>query len=241
MNQKYYDVVDHTWPPVAKHTAGGFTLRQAPRAAGKRVSCATLDAQVETADIVSAEAAMRAMSQPCLFMIRAQDHALDQALAERGYAVIDPVTIYTINAAEIARPLPPITCFEVFPPLAIMRDIWETGGLGPARIDVMTRTKGAKTAIFARTNDRAAGVAYVGLHGDTTMLHALEVKKSARRQGVAVNIMRAAANWTLDQGGKELCLVVLTSNAAACAVYTSLGMKPVGQYHYRMLNPEGSL
>jgi GNAT superfamily N-acetyltransferase len=184
---------------------------------------------------------MQAMKQPSLFMIRTTDQALDDALAERGYAVIDPVTIYTASAASIARPLPPITCFEVFPPLAIMREIWEAGGLGTARVDVMTRATGAKTAIFARANGRAAGVAYVGLHKDTAMLHALEVKKSARRQGVAVNIMRATANWTLDQGGKELSLVVLTANTAAGALYTSLGMKPVGQYHYRILKPEGSL
>jgi GNAT superfamily N-acetyltransferase len=97
----------------------------------------------------------------------------------------------------------------------------------------MQRAQAAKTAILARANDRAAGVAFVAMAGRTAMLHALEITPSFRRQGSAHNILRAAALWALDQGADTLALVVTVANDPARRLYASFGMTVVGHYHYR--------
>ena len=70
------------------------------------------------------------------------------------------------------------------------------------------------------------------------MIHALEVLPHQRRQGVAGRIMRAAAIWAEEQGAHTISLIVTQANAGAGALYASLGMSLVGQYHYRIQEPE---
>lgn len=97
----------------------------------------------------------------------------------------------------------------------------------------MDRVVGPKTALLSRLGDRPAGVAFAALHGDTAMLHALEVRPALRRQGVGETLLRAAANWAGVEGARTLSLVVTARNTAARALYTRIGMQAVGQYHYR--------
>ena len=154
--------------------------------------------------------------------------------AARGYRVVDPVVVYHAPVADLAtqRP-PPISTFCLWPMLQIMRDLWAEGGVGPGRIAVMDRAAGPKTAILGRVNDRAAGVAFVAGDGPAAMLHALHVVPDQRRQGIAVKMMRAAAFWAQDQGLSDLFLAVTEANAGARALYASLGMAIVENYHYR--------
>ena len=49
-----------------------------------------------------------------------------------------------------------------------------------------------------------------------------------------LNPKRPAACWAEAEGATTLALAVTTRNAAARALYASLGMAVVGQYHYRM-------
>jgi GNAT superfamily N-acetyltransferase len=99
----------------------------------------------------------------------------------------------------------------------------------------MERVRGPKTAILGRAQDRASGVAFVAVDGARAMLHALHVTAAQRRQGSAVNIMRRAAIWAQDHGATALFLAVTRHNHAANALYASLGMRIVGQYHYRSI------
>ena len=102
----------------------------------------------------------------------------------------------------------------------------------------MHRAKGPKAAILARQNDRPAGVAYVAMHGKTAMLHALEVIPAHRRQGVANNIMGRAAIWAQDKGATEFSVICVRENTGANALYTSLNMQIMGNYHYRIKDPK---
>jgi GNAT superfamily N-acetyltransferase len=115
----------------------------------------------------------------------------------------------------------------------VARQLWEEGGIGPARVAVMDRVQVPKTAILGRAGDRAAGAAFVAVHGNVAMLHALEVAPALRRNGCGHNILRAAALWARDQGADTLALLVTERNIAARALYASLNMRAVGQYHYR--------
>lgn len=225
--------MEATWPPAAVFRVGPWLIRDG-QGGGKRVSAATADAAWSDEDIPMAEAAMEKLGQPRLFMIRERDALLDQALQSRGYRIVDPVVAYQAETADLVDPaLPGMAAFAHWPPLAICRDIWAEGGIGPERLAVMDRVQGPKCAILARTKDRPVGAAFVAIHGNTAMLHALEVRHEARRQGSANNILRAAANWAQDHGANQLSLVVTVANLPARKLYSSLNMEVVGQYHYR--------
>lgn len=231
------DALAATWPPFARHAVGPWTVAEG-RGGGKRVSCATGDGDGDA--IQMAEAMQDHLAQPRLFMLRPDQMALDQALAQRGYGLVDPTCIYSIDPRALAAKTPDwLTTFPHWPPLAVARDIWDRAGIGPARLAIMERVKGPKAAILGRVNDRPAGVGFVGVIGSTAMLHAVEVAADHRRHGLGVNILRAAGLWALEQGADRLALAVTSANQPARALYDGLGMQCVGQYHYRLAAKPG--
>jgi len=227
-----YHVTEATWPPARRWNAGPWTLRDGA-GGGKRVSAATACGDVSADDIPAAEQAMRDMGQRPLFMIRDGDEVLDGLLDNRGYALIDEVVLYTAPIASLTdQKIPPVTCFHIWEPLAIMAEIWAQGGVGPARLDVMARAQ-TKTGILSRWNEKPAGVAFVGVSDDVAMVHAVEVLPHQRKQGVAEWMMRAAAIWAAAQGAQEIAVLCVTANKPANALYTKLGFTAAGTYHYR--------
>jgi GNAT superfamily N-acetyltransferase len=222
-------VMEATWPPVRAWRLGPFTLRDGA-GGGKRVSAASCDDVWSEAELDAVEAAM---SEP-LMLIRASDSGLDQRLAARGWRVVDPVVAYAAPVAALTTELPPLAAFPHWPPLQISRSIWEDGGIGAARVAVMDRVSGPKSALLARTDDRPVGAAFVALHGTDAMVHALEVRDDQRRKGAGATLLKAAANWAAAERANRLSLVVTERNIAARALYARLGMQVVGQYHYRM-------
>ena len=234
MDLSYFDVVDATWPP-AKITRNGPWLIREGQGGGKRVSAVSATCEVSAGDIPQALAAQDALRQQHLFMLRPVDQALDQMLDDQGYQVVDPVHLYTVDPASIAQAhIPPVTTFESETPLAIARELWAEGGIGPERIAVMERAASPKTFLLGRTDDRAAGCAFMAIHNGIAMLHALEVITAHRGKGLGRYLMYAAAKWAHRNGAKELTLLVTRRNVPANALYTSLGMQVVGQYHYRL-------
>ena len=177
---------------------------------------------------------MEAMDQPRLFMIRDDDQALDNALEARGYFIKDPVTLFAGSSTRLAEHDPKgLSVIDASEPMAVMAEIWEAGGVGAGRLDVMRRTIGPKACFLGRTDDQPAGVSYVACDRDIAMMHALEILPDLRRKGLAVQMMGAMGAWAVRNGADTFSLVVLTQNDAACGLYEKLGMVKIGQYHYR--------
>ncbi|MHA7828592.1 MAG: GNAT family N-acetyltransferase [Roseovarius sp.] len=234
-----YAVVAATWPAAWTLECGAWTIRDG-QGGGKRVSAATARARIITADdLPAAESAMLDLGQTPLFMIRAGDEALDTLLAGAGYAVIDPVNIHLAPVTDLNAPQPHSTSFAIWEPLAIQIDMWAQGGIGPGRVAVMRRAQCPKTSILARDGQRAAATAYVGLHDGIAMIHALEVAPHCRRRGMGRRVMLRAAGWARENGATHIAAVCTQQNTAANALYASLGMALVGQYHYRIKEEAG--
>lgn len=231
--QTLYGVIDGTWPAARYTETPAFTFREG-QGGGQRVSATTVKRPVTEDELTEAEETMRSLGQPCLFMIRAGQEALDAQLAARGYDVVDPVNLHVTPIETLtAEPLPPVTAIPVWEPLAIMHDIWEKGGIGPGRVAVMHRAQGPKTSIIARWNDHPGGVCFIAIHDRIAMVHALELLAHQRGQGLGKWMMRRAAFWAADHGATHISAVCTRANVAANALYASLGMTLVGQYHYR--------
>ena len=232
--QTLYGVTEATWPPARAWRSGPWTFRDGA-GGGKRVSAATAEGPVSQADLAQAEAAMRGMDHPPLFMVRESDEALDALLADQGYRIIDPVNLYVGPVAPLTKDPPPrATAYAIWEPLEIQRDIWAEGGIGPARLAVMQRAKAPKTAILTRNGQHPAGVAFVAIHDGIAMMHALEIREVDRRTGQGRNATKQAALWAAQNGATYLAALCTQANSGANALYTSLGMAPVGQYHYRI-------
>lgn len=228
-----FQALDATWPAIARHPAGGWLVGEG-RGGGKRVSSAVAASGDALSTIDLAEAAHKKLGQPPLFCLRAGQQALDDALAARGYAKVDPVVIYQCAADRFADAPPErLTTFPIWPPLAIMTELWEEGQIDAARLAVMDRVAGPRAAILGRMDDRAAGVAFVGIAGNVAMVHALHVDPTMRRKGLARNLMRAAGQWARAAGASHLAVAVTEANLAANGLYRTLGMERVAHYHYR--------
>ncbi|HEY9037842.1 MAG TPA: GNAT family N-acetyltransferase [Roseovarius sp.] len=234
-----HDVIQATWPAHAQRTLGPWVLRDG-RGGGKRASAATARGQATDADLAPAEAAMRAMGQRPCFMIRCGDANVDALLAQAGYEVVDPVAMYAAPLAGLAMDSPePTASFHIWEPLAIQREIWAGGGIGPDRIAVMHRARGPKTTLLGRRNGHAVAAGFAAIEGDMVMVHALEVLPEHRRQGTARALMLEAARWAAPLGAQHLAVVCTEANTAANALYASMGMARIGRYHYRQHPPGG--
>lgn len=229
----FREALDATWAPLVTQDLGPFRLRRGP--GGKRVSAASREGEFTPSDIASAEAQMQAWGQEPLFVIWQGDEALDAALAARGYSIIDPVLAYEGPPGEAA---PPMAAFPHWPPMEIAREIWAEGHIGPDRLAVMERVRAPKAAILARSQDKPSGVGFVAVHGGMAMIHAVEVRPRMRRQGAGRHILQAAMAFGALHGATTLALAVTAGNSAARALYSSLGMQVVGQYHYRIKGPK---
>lgn len=231
-----YDAIDGTWPAARFETLGPWLLRDG-QGGGKRVSAATASEPVAEDDIPAAEKGMRGYGQTPLFMVREGDQSLDAALATRGYGIVDPVNAYVAPVSLLTDiPIPRVTAFAIWEPLAIMAEIWAKGGIGPDRLNVMARAQ-TKTGILGRWNEKPAGTAFAAIHDGIAMVHAVEVLPHQRRQGMASWLMRRAAYWAAENGAHTLAVLCTEENTAANLLYQRLGFRKLCGYHYRQ-HPE---
>lgn len=223
-----------TWPAAETRACGSFTLRRSP-GGGSRVSAATWDADTlpDPAGIDAAIAAMHDWGQVPRFRIRAGQARIDALLAARGFLRHDPTRLYAAPLDRMPGLPPRLSAFAIWPPLAIQDEIWHAAGIGPDRRAVMRRVAGPCTAILGRLDDRPDGTAFVAAHGNTAMLHALEVRPAARRRGLARTMIAQAAAWARDTGCTWLAVAVTRDNTPACALYAGIGMTEAAAYHYR--------
>jgi len=234
-----FDAIDATWPPASTQQSSGCLLRLGA-GGGKRVSAATALNLGSEVDIAGAETAMRALGQQPLFMIRGSDQPLDDALATRGYLIVDPVVALVAPITALTDvPVPLVTCFSIWEPLAIMEEIWAKGGIGPERLAVMHRAS-SKTGLFGRCDNKPAGCGFVAVADQLAMVHAVEVLPQFRRRGVAGWIMRQAAFWAQSQGATHISALCTRANTGALALYSNLGFEPVAEYHYRYKPTDGA-
>ncbi len=225
--------VDATWPAARYFESGPFTLRLG-HDGGQRVSAASARGPANKAEISAAERSMLALGQARLFMISGRDSELDSALEARGYSVKDPVTMFACSVETLAQHDPKdLTGIRSNAPLEVMKEIWAAGRIEKGRLAVMNRAKGAKTYFLGRVDDRPAGAAFVAMHGQSAMLHALEILPEHRRKGLGLAMTAAAAAWAAEHGAKTFSLIAITANQAACGLYRQLGMQELGHYHYR--------
>jgi GNAT superfamily N-acetyltransferase len=173
-------------------------------------------------------------------MVRDGEGGLDNLLAAHGYDVKDPTNLWATDARTLAGDgiLAMGLSYAMWPPLSLIRDIWQDGGIGPERQAVMDRVTGPKAGILIRAGDYPGGAAFIAAHDGLAIVHALHVLPDERRKGVAGRLLKKAAIWALEHGLDVVGLAVTQGNTAANPLYAGLGMSLRGQYHYRIKTEE---
>lgn len=222
------EALEATWPPAETRACDGWTIRRG-EGGGKRVSAASGFGAVETA-----ERAMAAWDQAPLVRSGPDQTKLEDLLDRTGYGIADPTVFCVAPAAALDDGADETAkLVRVSTPLAVMERLWEAGGVGVARRRVMARAADPKIWLLARAGQRPAGVAFVAVDREIAFLHAMEVAPDYRRQGAGARLARGAARFAAEHGARWLALAVTEANAAARALYRSLGMVEAGGYHYR--------
>ena len=224
--------IDATWPAAETVARGGWLLRRGA-GGGQRVSAASPLGSDPA--IAEAEAGMAAWGQAPLFRLMPEQAAADAALAAAGYRAHDPVAVHAAAVADLADARDETArVIRISTRLALMEEIWEAGGIGPARRAVMDRAAGPAIRLMVRLGDRPAGCAFVACDAEVAMLHAMEVLARHRRAGAGRMLLHGAANWAGEQGATVLALAVTEANGSARALYDSAGMAVAARYHYRV-------
>ena len=234
MSQQVFDAIDATWPAADFTQKGPWTIREG-RGGGQRVSAASATGDVTAPEIALAEQEMDRLAQKRLFMVQGDQPELDDLLAARGYVIKDPVDVWIGRADVVAAGYErSLAAIFVDYPMPILAEIWAAGGIGPARLDVMRRVTGPKTCILGRLNDQPRGAAFAAVHEGLAMVHAVEVRADARRQGIAQRMMQAAAWWAVQEGADRLAALTVATNSATQSMWQKLGMEIATHYHYRV-------
>lgn len=230
---------EETWPAAEYANVGGFRVGRG-LGAGGRVSSARAVANWQFSDIDAVISICRQWSQPALFRVTDDDQPLIESLNAAGFAESNPTLILEapVSLLTAASP-PPISTFELWPPMAIQREIWAEGKIGRARQAVIDRVKVPRRAILGRSKDRAAGAAFAAVSHGIVMVHCIEVKPAFRRQLVAERMLQTAAHWGQSCGANRVALAVSQANQPAVALYDKLGLKTSARYGYYM-RPDSS-
>ena len=221
-----------TWPAAEYADAGAFRVGRGLGAGGRVSSARALGPDWDEADIPAVEAIHPRWHQQAMFRVPDGD-ALAGTLARHGYALETPTAIMAAECELLmVTPVPQMTAFALWPPLAIQGEIWAAGNIGAARQAVMPRVALPRTAILGRHADRAVGAAFVAADGPVAMIHAIEILPGFRRKGMATWLIRKAAEWAQAQGATRLALAVSRRNTSARALYDRIGFAEIGGYGY---------
>ena len=229
-SHELFKAVDATWSAKNFIDHDGWIIREGA-GGGQRVSAATLEAPLNSANILSAEQKMESIGQNSLFMVRDSDADLDIVLEQANYGIVDPVVVlaspvnellnhkYTNHQTSLSQT-----------PNQSAKEIWASGGIGADRLAIMERVVEPKAII--QSGDM--GVAFSASHKGIAMVHAVEVSKDHRRKGVANALMYKAALWAQDQNCDWLAVLTVRENIPARTLYETLGMTEAAAYHYRL-------
>ncbi|HEY3738083.1 MAG TPA: GNAT family N-acetyltransferase [Jatrophihabitans sp.] len=227
------------WRPAESEWLGGWLLR-ANFGFTRRANCVLPLRQpdrplAEALDAARAWYAERGL--PLAFQVPAESRRLlDAALGEQGWGLEEDIHVMAARLDAVQEiETDALVTPEPDPDFATLY----RGGVGDAHANaILTRHDRAGFAAIHRDGELVAiGRAALDTdQHDVTWLgiFAVEVAAHARRQGLARQVMAALHAWGRDGGAARAYLQVSSSNAAAIALYESLGYYIHHDYRYRI-------
>jgi N-acetylglutamate synthase len=227
------------WPAPQNADVAGWHWRFADGAGSRRANSTAALAfsgtDVEAA-IDAVESRYAGRGAAAMFQISdvSQPADLDQRLADRGYAVVEPCVTLVAEIADVLAPMG-IEYFDVATPAWF--DCYSSV-ITPARRatapQILSRIP--KPAAFCGVvrGGRVIATALAVAHDGIVIAECVATDVDARKTGAASAVMRGVAAWGAEQGCTIAALQAVAANAPAQALYRSLGYRPMGSYHMRV-------
>jgi len=225
------------WPALFSERVDGWLLRRTPQV-GRRRSNSALPLGRNGASVETVERFYRGHGMTPLVHVAPVEElrALDAALEERGW-VADGVTDILVG-----RELPPGAPADV--------QVAVRAGVGPAWVDAWVDAEGRPDAhetaervlaripapvgfALARIDGAPAGVGIAFCDSGWSGVLCMATVPAMRRRGVARAVIGALWEWSREHGATAMYLQVKLDNAAARALYASLGFTRSHGYHFR--------
>lgn len=161
---------------------------------------------------------------------------LNAALDARGWARIDQSHLYAMPLGENA-PDPEGRLYELLDPafLAVQQKLQGYGDAQVARMRALLAVMAVPaTGVVIYRDGEAVATALMAIGEGIVVTGNVITDKTRRRQGLAVAMMRTGLAWAKAQGATVAALNVQADNAAAKALYGSLGYTHQYDYSYRI-------
>ena len=225
---------DEAWPAPIRARLGGWILRAAQNWTGRANSALAVgdpDRTLEAAiDAVEAWYAQHGQ-QPLINAPMPLAAPVNAALDERGWTA-RPLTL--VQTARIASVLTAVPARTDLPPVELAdspTDDWyamvadHKGSLPAVAVPILT---GVPEVVFAHVRDAEGGllaVARGAVTGPDRWLGVslVQIAPSARRRGLARQVLRGLANWGAQHGSARVYLQVEQRNTAAVTLYGTVG------------------
>lgn len=230
-----------TWPPLETGLVGDWMLGASRGFTRRANSCNALGTPGLPLDQAVAEVESWYRGKhilPCVKISPATPDELDARLESLGWYRRTPAEVLLLDLAK----LPPAPRAEVVfqrrpDPVWLERACaWE--GRAPERVpdhaELLSRMVGSRLATVRDANGAAAGtgVAVLDPTGDV-FLYDLAVDPARRRRGLGRDLLLGMLRRARGEGARRAVLQVVEGNAAATALYASLGFGTGYRYHYR--------
>lgn len=230
------------WPALSTLFYDGWVLRFADgytkRANSVQPlypSSRDLKEKVETCEKIYAENGLGTVFKMTPF---AEPESLDPFLAERGYAVVDPVLIQTMELRRL-RP-PDIGTVEIKETITAewIGHFCRLGGADPRFAGVMgrmlsnLRTKRGFATLAHEDRVIACGMAVV--EREFVGLYDIVVDERFRGRGFGEQLVRHLLHWGKMCGAGYGYLAVIEENAPARRLYAKVGFADAYRYWYRV-------
>lgn len=247
MYKSIEEITLNTWPAEQSVLLNGWVLRTAAGYTKRANSVnplygaesyhADLTDQIKLAEQYYKDAGLKPVFKITPYI---QPANLDEALAERGYTVVEPSSVRLLELEGLAAP---DLRYEIQVQESLTEE-WlnaftELAELSVVNRSTLTRMLSASLLqqgyilLFNDGVPTACGLGiiqngYIGLFDIITAT-------DQRRQGMAEQLLLALLHWGKTQGATTAFLQVVQANAGASALYDKLGFKEIYQYWYRVV------
>jgi ribosomal protein S18 acetylase RimI-like enzyme len=235
----------NAWPALKTVHLDGWLLRSAGGETRRPNSVNIFGrSTIPLADkIAAAEAIYRNWSRPCIFRVTPLvDVEIPGLLDARGYAS-EGATFVQTAALCGARMPERVELIEQVSEEWIHAALDIRGVRGAGERDIFRsqhRAIGvAATWALMREGSRALACGCATAERGWSGLTGIYVHAEARRRGLARAVTQALLSWAAGKGARQTWLQVEQTNAAAVALYASLGFRTKYHYHYRMSPKHG--
>jgi N-acetylglutamate synthase len=234
-------VAVRAWPALETANLAGWLWRYTGGGSQRANSVAPLDftgADVE-AGIAEAERLYGARGAAPMFQVCdvVAPADLDQRLARRGYRLQEPCTCLA-KALTVAASMP--RGIEVGDRAGEdWLGVYSTGVTPSRRAaapSILSRVPAPAAFLLRRQDGVPISVALAVAHAGVVIAECVATHPEHRRKGASEQIMRALEAWGVAHGARVAALQVVAANAPAQALYAKLDYRPVGGYHYRVLD-----